>query len=170
MIANKYLAQVLLEAGPSNTLAVVFQNGQFQDFLQVVRSLPGRQYDRRTRKWYIPGTEQAVIAFCELFREYLVYFDMALLERFPHLSTLLHGNENATLSRMQSMMKLKGFSRATKKAYWGHVMRFRRYGAEPLHEMEPDVIQAYLETLIDQGKSSSYIHQAVSALLIIATS
>ena len=66
--------------------------------------------------------------------------------------------------KMEDLLKLKGYSRETIKAYLGHIKRFIVSLDKEVQEFEDRDIRKYLLTLLNQNKSHAYVNQAVSSI------
>ncbi len=68
------------------------------------------------------------------------------------------------LKKMEELLRLKGYSPETIKAYLGHVKRFIIFLDKEVQEIEDRDIRKYLLALLDQDKSHAYVNLAVSSI------
>ncbi|AOZ94657.1 hypothetical protein LPB68_10235 [Paenibacillus crassostreae] len=136
-----------------------------QEWIEAVRSVPGRKWNVAEKQWEIPGTKSAILFLCHVLKDIPVKLgDAQLGEMFPELLQLQTAEEKIALQRLREGMKLKGYSTKTQKAYMGHAERYLRMLPVPLKDAELKHTRAYLLNLHEESRSSSYVNQAVSAL------
>jgi len=134
-------------------------------WVRRIRQVPGRRWDPFEKRWLLPASEDALAAFCRAFRDVPVdVTDSGLVLRFPVLFSLMGMHEWAWLRRLIEVMKRKGYSVHTQKAYLHHAERFARQLTVPLDAVTARDVHAYVMELVRQERSSAYIGQAVSAL------
>ncbi len=71
--------------------------------------------------------------------------------------------DNLVLS-LKNELRIRNYSLKTQKAYISHIKRFLLDCSKNVEKIVKDDIQKYLLKQIDEGKSSIYIDQAISAL------
>jgi integrase/recombinase XerD len=78
---------------------------------------------------------------------------------------MLSAEEQAFIAPVIEEMKLRRFSRQTRKAYRNHLLRFHHFLQAPPHQVEEAEIRQYLLHLIDEKNISlAYQNQTISAL------
>ena len=146
--------QVRLERADANRVALHMQYDA--ERIRAVRTIPGARWDPTQRCWSLPATERT------LERLRIIFADATL--RIPPRP----GTVTAALNRYDELLRLRGYSARTSKAYVGHIRRFLEHcGREPA-EATPDDVHAYMLDAVDAKKSRAYINQLVSALRLFA--
>jgi integrase/recombinase XerD len=131
----------------------------------VLRTIPGRQWDPAGKVWYLPGTAAGA--------------DKLLTGLYETGLFSIHGPKEApkeevetpsvpppaVLERLLRELRLKGYSRSTRKTYTKQIQWFfERTRLEPA-EVRPEDIKLYLDTMRRvTGCSRSYTVQCISAL------
>ncbi len=70
----------------------------------------------------------------------------------------------ASLEKLVTTLRLKGYSRSTEKAYLGHVNRFLDSLNVRYCDLQPEHVRSYIRGLLQEDKSHIYVSQAISAL------
>jgi len=145
-------------------MEIQLPSGFSQQELDVIRSLPGRRYDRERRIWIAPQGRAALKRLRAVFGPGGVKV-ITGAQDWPQTQT---GTSAQLLRRVGEALVVRGYSPATRKVYLGHLRRFLAWcgdGVRELPENAGDQGQAYLLELIgQQGISMSYQNQVVSAL------
>ena len=86
--------------------------------------------------------------------------------RSPEPASPPNGSSSRGLvGRMEDELRLRGYSRRTRKVYLGHARRFLRYlGTDEPRSPEDDARRFLLHLLEERQVSRSYVNQAVSAV------
>jgi integrase/recombinase XerD len=135
------------------------------EWIERVRKIPGRRWDPAGRTWSIPCTKEAVSLFCHYFQDCSVsVLTPQLFIDFPILIRLKSSEDRQTLERLTSLLKRKGYSDKTRKAYLGHVERFLAQLSIPFTEVHPEHIHKYMEQMLEENRAHAYVSQAISAL------
>lgn len=124
--------------------------------IRAVRAIPGARWDPAQRCWSLPATT----ATLERLRVILVD---ATLRIPPRPATVI-----AALHRYDELLRIRGYSEKTSKAYVGHIRRFLQHCSREPQDVTPDDVHAYLLAAVDTHKSRAYINQLVSALRLFA--
>jgi len=134
-------------------------------WVSIMKRIPGKVWVRERQCWTIPNNRAAVKVFCQLFKsEPVVVMDRELFEQYPELSDLNSNYEHRALLRMNEMLRLKGYSDKTLRAYRGPARRFLSWLFEPLELAKSEHVKDYLLEIMDGQRSKSYINQAISGL------
>lgn len=163
MILNQDM--VVLERVADGYVFLAIRGSLFNQCLNLIRKIAGRQYDFKSRRWMIPCTDDALVKFCHLFQDIPVKVEVRpLYGQFPYLMVLRDAEERASLVRLTERIRQKGYSRSTEKAYVGHANRFLDQLPIPLREMMPEHVRAFVQKMLIEDKSHIYVSQAISAL------
>lgn len=130
-----------------------------------VRAIPGRSWSWDDKAWLLPATEASASALVDLFG---VRLDCSGLPRAHPLHGILAPPSHPLLARVDSELRLAGYSPRTRKAYVGHVRRLlcrpaASGEADPGQLPATDEIRAFLLHLQRSGSAAAH-QQAVSAL------
>lgn len=135
------------------------------EWIEKIRKIPGRTWDPQHKQWILPCTPESVSAFCYFFRDIPVeYIENELSQHFPGLLILKSSYEWQSLHKLSDLMKRKGYSLKTQKAYQGHAERFLSQLSVPLEQVSAEHIHAYCLDLLNRQFSHSYVSQAISGL------
>lgn len=159
-----------------NRIAVTFAFDR--ERLARVRGVPGRRWDRVTRRWSVPRTAESLSAL-------LAAFDgepIALPSSLQHLVSVPFEDAGAAgasaasaaelsslLAAMSKEMRLRRYSPRTRKVYVGQARRFLEAVGRPAAELTARDVRGYMLRLGDAGVSSSYHRQTLSALNFLFT-
>jgi integrase/recombinase XerD len=134
-------------------------------WVALIRKVTGRAWDINRKIWAIPGTEESVRLFCHYFSKVPVDVrDPALFSKYPLLRQLKSHEDLNSLQKLKEMLKRKGYSPKTQKAYMGHAERFLQSQAKSISTIDANDIQQYVLGLHEQNRSHTYISQTISAL------
>jgi integrase/recombinase XerD len=165
MKANVYSTSQCIILDCAENGDVIVATPYVEKWIEAIRSVPGRKWDNTSKYWVIPGKRSAILVLCHALQDIPVEIKSPqLVEWFPELIQLQSGDEKAALQKLRDMLKMKGYSIKTQKAYIGHAERYLRTLSIPLKDVESQHIRAYLLNLYEESRSSSYVNQAVSAL------
>ncbi|MFZ5989446.1 MAG: tyrosine-type recombinase/integrase [Bacillota bacterium] len=126
--------------------------------VEKIKEINGRKWLESDKIWIIPDTKEAIDSLCSLFKNEKIVFESGLAEVYSFDSI-----EEEVFKPLRNELKLRGYSIKTQKAYIGHVRRFLEY-YNNFAEINEEEIKEYFLKEIDEGKSSSYIYQSVSAI------
>jgi site-specific recombinase XerD len=165
-----------------------------EEVVKRVRLIPGRRWVPEKRVWLFPYTYLQVKQFLSLFSDLDVQVEHELLTQCPAFAEENNGGWNGEgidvkkngpgkdkgrlpvwgkteENKLGEALQLRGYSRQTIKAYSGHVARFLDYGlSQEKRTFDPILVREYTLTLLDSGKSHSYVNQALSAIKFYITS
>jgi len=136
-----------------------------EEWIAKVRKIPDRQWDAVTKHWLVPSGKASVASICFHFDGIPINIaDGRLIDEYPELMHLRGLYELDSLHRLKVMLKQKGYSSSTQKAYIRHANRFLNELKVSFEHVTTSHIQDYLVKLVDQNRSHVYINQAISAL------
>jgi integrase/recombinase XerD len=142
--------------GPPGELIVKFAYDQ--DLVDKIRTITGRRWDQKNKIWLIPNRDKVLQQFQEVF------------EGNP-IDWTNSNNPQQVIKQCSDMLKLKGLSPKTQKAYLMHIRRFLGRIAKPLPMISEAEIRQYLLELSEADRCSrSYHNQAISALKFLFSS
>jgi integrase/recombinase XerD len=90
--------------------------------------------------------------------------DNDLIQRYPKLLLLKNRYEIESINKLTEMLKRKGYSTKTQKAYVGHAERFLEQLEVSLDVVNSEQVHNYILKQLNDRRSHSYISQAISAL------
>lgn len=165
MKANVYLPSQYVMLGYAENGDVIVESPYIEEWIEAIRSIPGRRWHATVKYWVIPAQKSAILLLCHVLQDVPVELrSPQLAEQFPELLQLQTGDERVALQKLRDTLKLKGYSIKTQRAYIGHAERYLLALPIPLRDAESQHIRAYLLNLHEESRSSSYVNQAVSAL------
>lgn len=172
---------ILLDVGSGGEIEIRFPYDP--ELVELVKGLPDRRYHKAGTYWSVPDTEDNWRLIGKRFAGRGVKFGSSVSLKQQSLfygasgkTTMadgggagndnMYGNwNNKSLARYVEELKMRGYTGKTLRAYEGHMRRFAGYVRMALEQVEERDVRRYLMHLIDgQGRSSSYVNQAVSAL------
>jgi len=122
--------------------------------IEKIKTISGRKWIQSDKIWCIPNNKESVNNLRKLFKKHkLVFFD-----------SLIEDYNEKILNAVKNELNIRNYSTKTIKAYLNHVKRFVQFCNKDYKEINNDDIKSYLLKHIDEGKSSVYIDQAISAL------
>jgi len=134
-------------------------------WIECVRRIPGRTWDKDKKVWRVPAEHETMMILCNFLESIPVKtVDQSLYERFPELVRLCTPEDYAAMAKLGDLLRRKGYSSKTRKAYLGHAERFIRQSAVSVEEVTTAHLDTYFMRLIEEGGSRSYVNQAISAL------
>lgn len=74
---------------------------------------------------------------------------------------------NTIIDRTRQVLRTAGRSPKTANSYLSHIRRLEGFFAERTESLTKDELKTYLEDLVEEGKSLSYINQAQSAIRFV---
>lgn len=136
------------------------------EWIERIRTIPKRKWDGVSKQWVVPADEETVIILCSVMKELPVKIvDSRLYTTFPRLSALCGPEDYLALRMLDDIIRRKGYSIKTRKAYLGHAERFIRQSVLSIDQIGWGELEAYFLKLVkDNAHSASYINQAISAL------
>ncbi len=138
--------------------AIVLRGPYREDVVSLIRSLPGRRWDRRERVWRLPDTSLVRAA---LWDKLGIRLDP---EPRADRKTHLRSDEREGLSlRFDEEMRLRGYAPRTRRAYGGHIRRLLSDVGDA--EDLPEALREHVLRRVATDKvSRSYHNQLISAL------
>ncbi|WP_278044626.1 tyrosine-type recombinase/integrase [Paenibacillus solani] len=135
------------------------------EWIGYVRRIPGRTWDKDKKVWQVPAEHETMMILCNFLETIPVKtMDRSLYERFPELVRLCTPEDYAAMEKLGDLLRRKGYSSKTRKAYLGHAERFIRQSAVSVEGVTSAHLDDYFMRLIEEGRSRSYVNQAISAL------
>lgn len=147
--------------------------------LAAVRQLPGRKWLLERKLWAFPYTFRAVELFMSAFPCSSVRVDAGLLEECEPLRIWMEDGARQQLqasmrwgaaekTAVVHLLKTKGYSPSTLKAYLSQLERFFRFfrscSKEEAAVSPGGVLRLYCVHMLDSGLSHSHVNQAISAI------
>ncbi|HHX62176.1 MAG TPA: tyrosine-type recombinase/integrase [Epulopiscium sp.] len=135
-----------------NFLAVKFDYSSLR--ISNIKQIKGYEWDRDSKVWRVPDTDENLIALKRLFKSEQIRIDF---------------EDNAYNDKiMESMDKeliLKGYSFKTRQAYAKQIKRFSSFVDNNVDEIHNETVRRYILFLMEElGLSHSYVNQAISAI------
>ncbi len=143
-----------------------------------IKAIPGRLYIPAERLWLIPLKEVAVDTLLRALPSCIPVVQDSLLrdcawllrrmkehgsyERKAVPSSPVHLQMNEVALRKQ--LQLRGYSTKTVKAYCGQVRRFVDHLQTTQRPMGKGALHEYTHAILQQGRYSSYVNQAIRAV------
>jgi integrase/recombinase XerD len=126
------------------------------DKIVKIKSIKGYKWHVDKKVWTVPYTEDNIKTLKALFKKELQNFELMVEEKTK---------DNPLIASMEEELKLKGYSFKTRKAYINHIKRFASYIKKDLNAITNEEIREYaLFLLEEEGKSNSYVNQAISSI------
>lgn len=156
---------IVVEKIVDGELWMLLKADVFGKCLARVRRIKGSKFDWDIRRWKVPFTDETVSMLCKLSKEVSIEVeDDGLYEQSPSFFRLRNREVWASLEKFVTMLRLKGYSRSTEKAYLGHVNRFLDRLNVRYSNLQPEHLREYIRGLLQEDKSHIYVSQAISAL------
>ncbi len=141
--------------------------------VEHIRGLSGRKWDAKSKTWLLPYTPQSIEALYTLLAGKPVSLDPVLRDENIRFRTWYHADrreaakgEPSEWSKFEELLRLKGYSRKTAKAYKGHMERYGSYCTSiQSGAIQSTYIPDYCSMMHRQERSASYINQALSAFV-----
>ncbi len=134
-----------------------------------VRSIPGRHWDPGRSAWLLPRTEEALNALLRApDASFRVDPGLMHLVRVPFRRANGTDPAAALLQRLSEELRLQGYGPRTRTNYVGHVRRFFEAFPKAATELSTEHVRAHLLRLEADDRSTSYQHQAISAIRLLA--
>jgi integrase/recombinase XerD len=141
--------------------------------LKRIRSIPGRKWHKEKSYWTVPNTVQTVKQLCNAFSDEKIICDPMLnrVKLFLDKDKLKKEqliDLTSLIKLMEDLLKMKGYSGKTIKAYTNHIKRFSLHFMKHPKQLHRSDAEQYILHLIDrQKRSHSYVNQAVSAIKFV---
>lgn len=149
---------IKLERGQPGHLLVSFDYNE--EIVRKLRTIKGRKWNPREKKWVLPDNQKTVDELYELFSNTRI---IDFRECQGASKKLLQNEE--LIRKLEIELVLGGFSKKTIKAYSGHICRYLEYYQNKMAPFSKELIEKYLLNLLEsKDYSHSYVNQAVSAI------
>lgn len=143
-----------------NVLIVCFAYSP--DKIDKIKSIKGYKWHIDKKVWTVPYTEDNIKTLKALFKKELQNFEIQVDENIKDEKII---KDKTLIASMEEELKLNGYSFKTRKAYVNHIKRFANYLKKDLNEIANEEIRQYaLFLLEEEGKSHSYVNQAISSI------
>jgi integrase len=134
-----------------------------------IKTIPGCRWNPENKFWIVDNTTKNIELMLKLFEDEQINmpseFDANNFDRESKIQEL-----GFSLKRMEEILKLKGYSPETRKAYLGHIKRFISFLDTESQEISAPNIRKYLLALLEKEKSHAFVNQVVSAIRFYTTS
>ena len=145
-----------------NKIVITFQYNP--RFVSMVKSIKGHMWDPDKKYWSFPYSEATLKKILLVFREENIYLDSNLSSSCG-LKIEEGSKQPEVLGTVEGVLKLRGYSPKTRKAYLHHINRFIEYFEKSPKELSETQIREYILYLIDKEEvSRAYHDQVVSAI------
>ncbi|MHB8127297.1 MAG: tyrosine-type recombinase/integrase [Desulfitobacteriaceae bacterium] len=128
-----------------------------------IKTISGYRWNSKDKYWTVPNTMENIERLFELFKK-----DQVLIQdtcdSVNNVEEITSIPMDHLQKKMEELLRLKGYSPETIKAYLGHVKRFIIFLDKEVQEIEDKDIRKYLLALLNQNKSHAYVNQAVSSI------
>ena len=135
------------------------------DRVNQIRTVPGRVWDHKKKRWSVPHTDTAIQDLLTLFKGEHIEIDSSLQ---PSNSTKSNQQDDlhdlSCLEDMEKELKLGGAAYKTRKAYLGHARRFIKFCAKDPRSLGEADLRQYARHLLESGQSHSTVNQCISAV------
>lgn len=122
--------------------------------INKIKTINGRKWIQSDKIWCIPNNKESVNNLKGLFEKDKIVF----------IDNLIQDYSEEIIATVKDELYLRNYSIKTAKAYLNHIKRFFHFCSKDFKEINNADIKRYLLKLIDEGKSSAYVDQAISAL------
>lgn len=153
-----------IQKGDQKSLQVKFP--YTKERVTKVKTIPGCRWHSEERYWTVVDTADNIKRLLELFKDEQI--DMQNICSSDENSDKNIESESIQMGylliKMEELLKLKGYSPETQKAYLGHIKRFILFLDTEDQEITDQNIRKYLLTLLEKDKSHAFVNQVVSAI------
>ncbi|KUO53011.1 MAG: integrase [Desulfitibacter sp. BRH_c19] len=135
--------------------------------VDIVRRIDGRKWDPENKYWIIPHNIETIKQIVKLFeKEEVICYDElnSILSSYRNVWT----SHDDTLDKMDKLLKMKGYSTKTIKAYIGHSRRFLDNNNKKAELISQEDVEEYIILLLN-GNSHAYVNQSLSAIKFLLT-
>ena len=132
-------------------------------YVAKIKAIAGRRWHPEEKHWTVPHSKAVIEKIQSIFAEETIEIDPSLKSSRPTVRKRTVQNE--IIESAEKELKLRGYSRMTRKTYLNHLRHFLSYvGKDPRQTGEAE-IREYLLFLIDKKRvSRTYQNQAISAI------
>lgn len=132
-----------------------------------IKTIIDHRWNPKDKFWTVPDMFENIERIYELFKNEQVFIQDINVSVKNDAEFNLSPME-LLLLKMEELLKLKGYSSETIKAYIGHVKRFIVFLGTNYQEIGTQDVRKYLLALLAQDKSHTYVNQAVSSIKFLA--
>ncbi len=131
-----------------------YKNGQSR--VEKIKSIEGRRYHNSKGKfWSVPKTEQNLEKLLSIFLGKPLSIDPSLYGFCSEVqSKKVDSSNGKIIQRMSEELRLRGYSRKSRKAYLGHINRFVSKCIKDIRQTEAEEIRQYVLHFLDDKRSS----------------
>lgn len=139
-----------------------------KEHIEKIRSIPGRKWDKQSKKWLVPDCGATLEKLAKLFEKNELIFEEGIAVNGNAAALISDGYSEKLLKSMKDRMKLKGYSPKTIKSYISHAGMFLEYCKNDIDKLTKDDINKYLLYLLEEKESAhSFVSQSVSSLKLM---
>lgn len=155
---------IFVEAGEDGELIIRLPFSE--ERVAMIRKFQGRRWHPEQKYWTIPHTKEHLQQLKVQFHSENLQFSPSLFASTKETSPKNPiSTRKSALTPMKQLLKLKGYSQKTQKAYLGHLQRLGNFFDQKIDELTGEDIRRYvLHHLEDRATSHSYANQLMSAL------
>lgn len=154
---------IQVSKGKPGELELVFTYNK--DYIAKVKSIKGRRWDEKNKKWLIPDCKESIELLVKLFTKGEVVFDKNISYTGKTVQNKEADPGAQLLKSMQEGLKLRGYSPKTIKSYTSHARLFLEYSSKNAEQLVKEDVNNYLLYLLDEkGSSHTFVSQAISAI------
>jgi site-specific recombinase XerD len=130
-----------------------------------IKSITGKRWHPKKKCWTIPNSNSAVRKFLKLFSGEQIR--VSSLKLFACQKEILDYLANYYENELDKMLKLKGYSFKTRKAYNNHLKNYIKHSnKDPLKTTIEDINEYILYSLEEKNNSHSFVNQFISTIKI----
>lgn len=153
---------VRVEKGETGWLRVRFPYSP--ERVEQVRGIRGRRWVQKEKVWVVPDCEESIRQLTAAFNDGLIFgpgLSPEISEVYPEEELSV----SVVLKKLQTELKIRGYSKRTAKAYLSHAKRLLEYVGKPPAKIDSNDIKRYVYGLIEEQKTShAYVNQTISAI------
>lgn len=124
------------------------------DRLEKIKSIEGYRWDKESKEWILPYSEDNFKRIRELFKYEQI-----------HINSEKNNNSINLIKIMDDKMKLKGYSSKTRKVYINHINRFASSIDNNLNNITSKTLEEYILHQLQQNNCShAYVTQIICAV------
>jgi integrase/recombinase XerD len=168
------MAMEMIKAGKLSEQYFYIRMKYNEAWIERIRTIEGRAWDKDRRLWMIPLKESAISQFLELFADLPLVIEPLLLEEqelfkkfsLQKSSALCDTKQGDLLDRFRDALKLHGYSLHTQKSYYTQMERFLKNTSIPITQLTKQDLRQYLLSLLESKHTHSSVNQTMSAMKI----
>ncbi|MFZ3371647.1 MAG: tyrosine-type recombinase/integrase [Desulfitobacteriaceae bacterium] len=132
-----------------------------------IKTIIGYRWNPENKYWTVPDTVENIERLFELFKDEQIFIQSTCSSENIDTESKLT-QMGLLLMKMEELLKLKGYSPETHKAYLGHIKRFMSFISVESQGISSQNIRQYLLDLLEKDKSHAYVNQAVSSIKFLS--